>query len=49
MIRNYICNRRIISGSISFEKEEMKQPGCPGIYSGCGLVDTMKNILPRST
>ena len=37
MIRNYIRNRRIISGSISIE-EGMKQRGCLGIYSGGGMV-----------
>ncbi len=27
----------ILGGSISFEKEGMKQRGCPGIYSGVAL------------
>ena len=34
MIQSSIRNRRIISGGISFEKEDMKQQGCLGIYSG---------------
>jgi len=33
-----IRNRRIIGSSISFEKEEMRQPGCLGIYSDGGVV-----------
>ena len=44
MIRSGICNRRIISSSISFEEEKMKPPGCPGIFLGWSLEEKSKNV-----
>jgi hypothetical protein len=50
VIRNYIRNRRIIGGGVSFEKAEMKQQECLGIHSGverrgCRETITMNTAL----
>jgi len=37
VIQSSIRNRRLISCGISIDEAEMKQMGCLGFYSECGL------------